>query len=594
MKIKLEWIFSVIMVSSIILSACSAPVATTEAPAPVAAVTATSTPVVTEAPAVTQPPLEPADEAMIDAAYSAWISSLKGYGVMQMDTFAEITVDEPGPFILDVRQPEDVMKDGYIEGAVLIPLRELGDNLDRLPSFDSPIVSYCGSGWRCTIAMTALGALGWENVTALKENSYSGWVAAGFATVEGLPEDAPILNAARPDPGMALTMEQMFRSIPQNWGLITADQLAAALDENEDLKVIDVRKQSEIDQSGLIEGALTIPLEELVARRSEWPAEKDAPIVVYCGTGHRSTIGMTILWTYGYSNVQSLKGGLPEWVKAGHPVMSTRSTGVDAKLDAGFGAFLAGMVKYNTMTLEELSLALSVEPPPYVLDVRTVQEATDKGHIENAYLVPLAEMAKNLNMLPAYDTPIVSYCGSGWRCTIAITYLGALGWTDLKALKEGSFGGWLSGGYPVVPGIPPAAEPFDAVTPDPELVEAFDWVLRNLPAGYGGISPADVATALSEKPDYLVVDVRTVGERTSGIIDAANQISLPLEEFIALKASWPTDKDTPMIVYCGSGHRSTIAMSMLWAYGYTNVKSMQGGFAAYKDADLPVAEAVVP
>jgi rhodanese-related sulfurtransferase len=92
-----------------------------------------------------------------------------------------------------------------------------------------------------------------------------------------------------------------------------------------------------------------------------------------------------------------------------------------------------------------------------------------------------------------------------------------------------------------------------------------------------------------------VVDVRTAEERAkAGIIDAANQIAIPLEELIAQKANWPADKATPMIIYCGSGHRSTIAMSMLWAYGYSDVKSMQGGFAAYSDAGFPVAEAVAP
>jgi len=345
----------------------------------------------------------------------------------------------------------------------------------------------------------------------------------------------------------------------------------------------------------MIEGAQVIPLEEFVALKADWPADKNAPIAVYCGSGHRSTIAMTILWTYGYTNVVSMKGGLAEWTKAGYPVLGGKAADPTSLLDAGFSSFLAGMVAYNTMSLDELNLALGEEPPPYLLDVRTTEEATDKGHIENAYLVPLADLAKNLNLLPAYDTPIVSYCGSGWRCTIAITYLGALGWTDLKALKGGSFGGWVDAGYPVVAGLPAEAEALNAVNPDPALVEVFDAVLSNMPKGYGGISAGDVALALTENPDYLVVDVRTAEERAkSGIIDAANQIAIPLEELIAQKANWPADKATPMIVYCGSGHRSTIAMSMLWAYGYSDVKSMQGGFTAYTDAGFPIAEAVAP
>jgi len=60
---------------------------------------------------------------------------------------------------------------------------------------------------------------------------------------------------------------------------------------------------------------------------------------------------------------------------------------------------------------------------------------------------------------------------------------------------------------------------------------------------------------------------------------------------IANQADWPADKDATIVTYCGSGHRSTMAMTMLWSYGYTDVRSMKGGFAAWTEAGYPVAEA---
>ena len=74
---------------------------------------------------------------------------------------------------------------------------------------------------------------------------------------------------------------------------------------------------------GVIESEnwIHIPLEELIARMEEWPEDMDAPIAVYCGSGHRSTIAMTILWSYGYNDVSSLKGGFGGWVDAGYPVV---------------------------------------------------------------------------------------------------------------------------------------------------------------------------------------------------------------------------------------------------------------------------------
>ncbi|GAB4497295.1 MAG: hypothetical protein OHK0052_08670 [Anaerolineales bacterium] len=113
-----------------------------------------------------------------------------------------------------------MQKNGHIEGSVLIPLRELADNLNKLPAFDHPIVSYCGSGWRCTIAITALGAMGWQDVKALKGGSYGGWVEVGYPTVAGLPSDAPVLNIAIPDAALVKIFDDMLTTtLPEGWGV---------------------------------------------------------------------------------------------------------------------------------------------------------------------------------------------------------------------------------------------------------------------------------------------------------------------------------------------------------------------------------------
>jgi rhodanese-related sulfurtransferase len=63
----------------------------------------------------------------------------------------------------------------------------------------------------------------------------------------------------------------------------------------------------------------------LVSRRAEWPADKDATIVIHAGTDHRSTIAMPILWSYGYTDVRSLRGGLRAWTDAGYPVVAAEA-----------------------------------------------------------------------------------------------------------------------------------------------------------------------------------------------------------------------------------------------------------------------------
>src|SRR5262245_27875309 len=47
-----------------------------------------------------------------------------------------------------------------------------------------------------------------------------------------------------------------------------------------------------------------------------------------------------------------------------------------------------------------------------------------------------------------------------------------------------------------------------------------------------------------------------------------------------------TDRAAPIIVYCASGNRSLFAQRTLAELGYTNVKSLAGGFTAWKHAGL--------
>jgi rhodanese-related sulfurtransferase len=247
---------------------------------------------------------------------------MEAYNTIGLEDLNLALVEDPPPFLLDVREPAELEENGHIEGAVNIPLREVADNIQYLPSFDTPIVSYCGSGWRCTIALAALEAMGWEDVKGLKGGSLGGWIEAGYPVIEGAAEEPMELNAAEPDPALVAEMQTMLNNVPDGFGVITADDLNAALVENPDLILIDVRRDEELAENGVIEAEnwLHIPLEDFIADKDMWPEEMDAPIVVYCGSGHRSTIAMSILWSYGYSDVHSLRGGFSDWVEAGYPV----------------------------------------------------------------------------------------------------------------------------------------------------------------------------------------------------------------------------------------------------------------------------------
>ncbi len=67
-----------------------------------------------------------------------------------------------------------------------------------------------------------------------------------------------------------------------------------------------------------IPGATLIPLDELVVRMSELPA--DEIIVIYCRSGNRSSQALDILLKAGYSKVFSIENGIQDWITAGYDV----------------------------------------------------------------------------------------------------------------------------------------------------------------------------------------------------------------------------------------------------------------------------------
>ncbi|MBE3557268.1 MAG: hypothetical protein IMW91_09415 [Firmicutes bacterium] len=101
-------------------------------------------------------------------------------------------------------------------------------------------------------------------------------------------------------------------------GNITPDELHARLQKGEPLTVIDVREPYEW-RSGVIEGALKIPMGQIPSQLASIP--KDRPVVVVCASGNRSATVATFLHQQGYPRVMNLAGGMSLWIGAQHPVV---------------------------------------------------------------------------------------------------------------------------------------------------------------------------------------------------------------------------------------------------------------------------------
>lgn len=107
-----------------------------------------------------------------------------------------------------------------------------------------------------------------------------------------------------------------------------------------------------------------------------------------------------------------------------------------------------------------------------------------------------------------------------------------------------------------------------------------------------------VEDAKSRVRELTVAEAIERGKEGSVIIDVREDNEFDLEHAAGARhmgrgvidrdivQSFP-DKSTELILYCGGGFRSALAADMIQKMGYTNVWSMDGGWAAWKEAGAP-------
>jgi rhodanese-related sulfurtransferase len=111
------------------------------------------------------------------------------------------------------------------------------------------------------------------------------------------------------------------------------------------------------------------------------------------------------------------------------------------------------------------------------------------------------------------------------------------------------------------------------------------------PGGIPTISPRDAAAALGEDGPAgthatrpLIVDVREPEEFSSERIEGS--VLIPMSQFVARHEELPRDR--PLVMQCHSGSRSASATMYLVQRGWTDVRNLDGGIAAWMRDGLPV------
>lgn len=96
------------------------------------------------------------------------------------------------------------------------------------------------------------------------------------------------------------------------------------------------------------------------------------------------------------------------------------------------------------------------------------------------------------------------------------------------------------------------------------------------------IDAADLKRMQQAGEKFNLIDVREPDEVAQGAIPGA--VPVPRGVLEHKIDSVTTDKDAPIVCYCGGGGRSALAASNLKKMGFKNVMSLAGGYKKWKES----------
>ena len=114
-----------------------------------------------------------------------------------------------------------------------------------------------------------------------------------------------------------------------------------------------------------------------------------------------------------------------------------------------------------------------------------------------------------------------------------------------------------------------------------DVAGEVDAFLAAIPEGYCSVGNVEKFQEMIDASSPLLIDVREASEYAEGHVPGA--INIPLRTLTYNLDKIPAD--SPVIVYCASGHRAGTALAALQLLGYDNVKSFPGGWKAWSGAE---------
>ena len=102
--------------------------------------------------------------------------------------------------------------------------------------------------------------------------------------------------------------------------------------------------------------------------------------------------------------------------------------------------------RIQEMTVSELLLLLESDTPVLLVDVREAHEYA-AGHLPGAVHLSKGVLERDIEgRVPDLDTPLVLYCGGGYRSALSAERLLSMGYRRVHSLA-GGWRAWLASGY---------------------------------------------------------------------------------------------------------------------------------------------------
>ncbi len=126
---------------------------------------------------------------------------------------------------------------------------------------------------------------------------------------------------------MKKTFNDMVEESRDELEIIDSHTLNTLMKDKEEIVIIDVNDKEEVDERGMIKGALNVSLGTLPYKADQDVPEsfkdkriqnRDKKVVVTCGLGLCAAIGGKLLKDMGFKDVVLLDGGVTQWVEDGY------------------------------------------------------------------------------------------------------------------------------------------------------------------------------------------------------------------------------------------------------------------------------------